>query len=98
MTSEHFTICVHDNTMASYLFLICYERDFRLSISDANKSEVIELFHSTRNLDDQLNIDNNFFDSMVNHIYPSEFQLNKANVQIPRPHLWIYIYLSGWFC
>ena len=31
-----------------------------------------------RNLDDLLNIDNNFFDSMVNHIYPSE--LNKANV------------------
>ena len=27
-----------------------------------------------------MNIDNNFFDSMVNHIYPSELQLNKANV------------------
>ena len=26
------------------------------------------------------NIDNNFFDSMVNRIYPSELQLNKANV------------------
>ena len=25
-------------------------------------------------------MDNNFFDSMVNHIYPSELQLNKANV------------------
>ena len=68
-----------------------------LSLSDANKSEVIELFNSTsRYLD--LTIDNNFFDSMVNHIYPSELQLNKANCQIPRPHLWIYIYLSGWFC
>ena len=31
-------------------------------------------------LDDLLNIYNNFFDSMVNHIYPSELQLNKANV------------------
>ena len=31
-------------------------------------------------LDDPLNIDNNFFDSMVNRIYPSELQLNKANV------------------
>ena len=31
-------------------------------------------------LDDLLNIDNNFFDSMVNRIYPSELQLNKANV------------------
>ena len=35
---------------------------------------------SSRYLDDLLNIDNNFFDSMVSHIYPSELQLNKANV------------------
>ena len=27
-----------------------------------------------------MNIDNNFFDSMGNRIYPSELQLNKANV------------------
>ena len=27
-----------------------------------------------------MNIDKNFFDSMVNRIYPSELQLNKANV------------------
>ena len=27
-----------------------------------------------------MNIDNNFFDSMVDRIYPSELQLNKANV------------------
>ena len=63
------------------LFLFCYERDFMLSLSDANKSEVIEAFNSTsRYLDDLLNINNNFFDSMVNHIYPSELQLNRANV------------------
>ena len=63
------------------LFLFCYERDFMLSLSDANQSEVIEAFNSTsRYLDDLLNIDNNLFDSMVNHIYPSELQLNKANV------------------
>ena len=38
-------------------------------------------FNSTsRYLDDLLNIDNNFFDSMVNRIYPSELKLNKANV------------------
>ena len=38
-------------------------------------------FSSTsRYLDDLLNIDNNFFDSMVNRIYHSELQLNKANV------------------
>ena len=51
-----------------------------LSLSDDNQSEFIEAFNSTsRYLDDLLNIDNTFFDSMVNHIYPLELQLNKAN-------------------
>ena len=63
------------------LFSFCYERDFMLSLSEDNQSDVIEDFSSTsRYLDDLLNIDNNFFDSMVNRIYPSELQLNKANV------------------
>ena len=63
------------------LFLFCYERDFMLSLSEDNQSDVIEAFNSTsRYLDDLLNINNNFFDSMVNRIYPSELQLNKANV------------------
>ena len=52
-----------------------------LSLSEDNQSDVIEAFSSTsRYLDDLLNNDNNFFDSMDNRIYPSEFQLNKANV------------------
>ena len=52
-----------------------------LSLSDDNPSEVIEALNSTsRYLDDLFNIDNNFFDSMINHIYPLELQLNKANV------------------
>ena len=63
------------------LFLFCYERDFMLSLSDDNQCGVIEAFNSTsRYLNDLLN-DNIFFDSKVNHIYPSEFLLNKANVQ-----------------
>ena len=52
-----------------------------LSLSEDNQYDVIEAFNSTsRYLDDLLHIDNNFFDSMVNRIYPSELQLNKANV------------------
>ena len=63
------------------LFLFCYDRDFMLSRSEDNQSGVIEAFNSTsRYLDYLLNTDNNFFDSMVNRIYPSELQLNKANV------------------
>ena len=51
------------------------------SRSEDNHSDVIEAFNSTpRYLDDILNIDHSFFYSMVNHIYPSELQLNKANV------------------
>ena len=52
-----------------------------LSFSDDNQSEVIEAFNSTsRYLHDLLNIGDDLFDSMVSHIYPSELQLNKANV------------------
>ena len=59
--------------LVAHLFLFCYEKDFMLSLSDGNQSEVIEAFNSnSRYLDDLLNIDNTFFDSMVNYIYPSE--------------------------
>ena len=41
------------------LFLFCYERDFMLSLSDNNQTDIIEAFNCTfRYLDDLLNIDN----------------------------------------
>ena len=56
------------------LFLFYYEKDFILSLSEDNQSGVIEAFNSTsRYLDDILNNDNNFFDSMVNRIYLQNF-------------------------
>ena len=62
------------------LFLICFERDFITSLSDVKQAEIIKAFKSTsRNLDNLLNIDNPYFEGMVNRIYPSELQLNKAN-------------------
>ena len=62
------------------LFLFCYERDFMLSLSDNNQSDIIEVFNSTsRYLDDLLNIDNPYFEQMVGQIYSTELQLNKAN-------------------
>ena len=64
-----------------------------MSLSEDNQSDVIEAFNSTsRYLDDLLNIDNNFFDSMVNRIYPSELQLNKANVSDTEASFLVYIY------
>ena len=81
------------------LFLFCYEGNFVLSLSDDNQIEVIEVFNSTsRFLDDLLNIDNNFFDSMVNHIYPSELQLNKANVSDTETLFWdLHLSISDGF-
>ena len=62
------------------LFLFCCERDFMLSLSGDKDAEVTEALNSTsRYLDDLLNIDNTYFDCMVNYIYPSELQLDKAN-------------------
>ena len=63
------------------LFLYCYERDFMDSLNHDNQADVIEAFNSTSwYLDDLLNIDNPYFEGMVNQIYPPELQLNKANI------------------
>ena len=62
------------------LFLFCYERDFMKDLSSDNQADVIKAFNSTsRYLDGLLNIDSPYFEGMVNQIYPSELQLNKAN-------------------
>ena len=62
------------------LFLFCYARDFMLSLSDNNQTDIIEAFNSnSRYLDDLLNIDNPYFEQLVGQIYPTELQLNKAN-------------------
>ena len=62
------------------LFLFCYERDFMLSLSDNNQTDIIEAFNSiSRYLEDLIHIDNPYFEQMVGQIYPTELQLNKAN-------------------
>ena len=50
-------------------------------------------------LDDLLNIDIKFFDSMVNRIYPSELQLNKENMSDTETSFldFTFIYI-GWLC
>ena len=50
-----------------------------MSLSDDKQADVIDAFNTiSRYLDDILN-NNVYFDNMVSQIYPSEFQLNKAN-------------------
>ena len=62
------------------LLQICFERNFMKSLSHENQTDIIEAFNSTsRYLDDLLNIDNIYFDQMVDRIYPKELQLNRAN-------------------
>ena len=81
------------------LFLFCYERDFMTSLSDVKEAEIIEAFKSTsRYLDDLLNIDNPYFEGMVNRIYPPELQLNKANTaDTEAPFLDLHLSISNGF-
>ena len=74
------------------LFLFCYERDFM--------KNVIKAFDLTsRYLDDLLNIDNPYFEGMVNNqIYPPEWQLNKANTSDSEaPFLDLHLSISNGF-
>ena len=66
------------------LFWFCYERDFMMSLSDDKQADIIDAFNTTsRYLDDILNINNVYFDTMVSQIYPSELQLNNEYNQVP---------------
>ena len=81
------------------LFLFCYERDFMTSLSDVKQAEIIEAFKSTsRYLDDLLNIENPYFEGMVNRIYPPELKLNKANTSdTETPFLDLHLSISNGF-
>ena len=59
------------------LFLFCYKRDFMLSLSENNQTDIIKTFKSTsRYVDDLLDINNPYFEQLVGQIYPTELQLN----------------------
>ena len=60
------------------LFLFYYRRDFMTSLSNDNQADISEAFNSTSRYLDDLNIDNPYFEGMVNQIYPPELKLNKA--------------------
>ena len=63
------------------LFLFCYERDFMKDLSSDNQAEFIKAIISTsRYLDDLLNIDNPYFEGMVNQINPPKLQLTRLTI------------------
>ena len=73
-------------------FLFC-------NFSDDNRADIIEAFNSTsRYLDTLLNINNPYFEGMVNKIYPLELQLNKANASdTDAPFLDLHLSVSNCF-
>ena len=84
-------------------FVLCYaqhvpqhviERDFMKNLSSDNQADDIKAFNLTsRYYDDLCNIDNPYFEGMVNQIYPPELQLNKTNTSDTDTPFWIYICL-----
>ena len=71
------------------LFLFRYERDFMLSRSDNNQTDIIEAFNSTsRYLDDLLNIDNPLFDQMVGQTYHTALQFKRLVLLILKLRFW----------
>ena len=70
-----------------------------MSLSGVKQAEIIEAFKSiSRYLDDLLNIDNPYFEGMVNRIYPPELQLNKANTSdTEAPFLDLHFSISNGF-
>ena len=84
-------------SLVADLYLFCYARDFMTSFTDVKQAEIIEAFKSTsRYLDNLLNIDNPYFEGMVNRIYPPELQFNKANTSdTEAPFFWFaFIYFK----
>ena len=60
------------------------------------QTDIIEVFCSTsKYLDDLFKIDTAcmYFDRMANQIHPTEIQLKKLVLLIPKHQFWIYIYL-----
>ena len=81
------------------LFLFCYERDFMKYLSSDNHADLIKAFNSmSRYLDDLLNIDNPYFEGMVNQINPPKLQLNKANTSDTETPFWdLHLSISNGF-
>ena len=92
-------MCTNCAPLVADLFLFSCERDFMKNLSSDNQADVIKALNLTsRNLDDLLNIDNPYFEGMVNQIYPTKLQLNKANTSDNEaPFLDLQLYSSNGF-
>ena len=73
------------------LFLFCYDRDFVQDLYNDNQADIKAFNSTSRYLDNLLNIDNPYFEGMVNQIYTPYCNLIKLILQILGPPFWIYI-------
>ena len=69
------------------------------NLSSDNEADVIKAFNLTsRYLDDLLNIDNPYFEGLVNQIYPPELQFSQANTSdTEAPFLDLHLSISNGF-
>ena len=75
----------------SQLFILSDDLHIYMTLHEAFKS-------TSRYLDDLSNIDNPYFEGMVNRIYPPELQLNKANTSnTEAPFLDLHLSISNGF-
>ena len=66
-----------------------------MSLSDDTQADFIEVFNSaSRYQDDLLNIDNPYFEKMVNQIYSTELQFKEQILLIPKPHFFIFAFIN----
>ena len=91
--------CTHGLVRCSYVSTYLQICKFAHVCKFVKQAEIIEALKSTaRYLDDLLNIDNPYFEGMVNRIYPPELQLNKANTSdTEAPFLDLHLSISNGF-
>ena len=79
---------------------LCFTtKECKKDLSSDNQADVIKAFNLTsRYLEDLLNIDNPYFEEMVNQVYQPELQLNKANTSnTEAPFLDLHLSISYCF-
>ena len=77
------TNCV---SLVATLFLFCYEGDFMMSLSDDKQADIIDAFYTTsRYLDDILNFNDVYFDTMVSKYTLQSFNIKKQIPLILKP-------------
>ena len=75
-----------------FSFFFCYEKYFMKSLSRKNRAVIIEAFNSTSKYPDGVfNVDNIYFDQMVDRIYHTNSQINRDKSSDTEPLILFYL-------